>query len=37
MHMGGFPTLALLVFLYDPKGFPVPEWWETVLTINVAE
>jgi hypothetical protein len=37
MHMGGFPTLAILVFTYDLKGFPAPDYWETVLTTNVAE
>jgi len=37
MHMGGFPTLTILVFICNDRGFPVSSWWEMVLIVKAAE
>jgi hypothetical protein len=36
MHMGGFPTLAILVFICNDQGFPGRYWWKIVLRVGMS-
>jgi hypothetical protein len=34
--MGGFPTLAILVFICNNQGFPECHWWKIVLRVDMS-
>jgi hypothetical protein len=35
--MGGFPTLTILVFICNDKGFHLLDWWKIVLMRSMSK